>query len=171
MKRWISVTAILVVAIASSPAAAGMSGQPGSASAIAGSSAVKAMNDFTVAFRVRYDNRGRPIKVANFRYGNPDASTPEQQAAEDVPMNCDEGPALTYTNPGGGFGPMKVKDHEFRGHFEGIGGEDGAIEVVIKGRFTHHNHRADGTLHITGDFTPTYHNCDSGVQTWKAGAK
>jgi hypothetical protein len=166
MKRWILVAAICVMAIASSQAVADTGGDAGSASAVAGSSGKRALNDFVVHFKVRYNRHGKPVKVVKFKYGKEGSENP---AADDVPMECTEGSALTFTNDDAPWGPMKVRDHEFKGHFDGTGGEDGAIEVVIKGKFTHHNSRANGTLHITGDFTPDYHDCDSGVQTWQAG--
>lgn len=166
MKRLVLVTGLCVALVGASQALAS-GGAQGAAGAVAGSGAKKALNDFAVRFKVK-NKDGKPNKVVGFEYGKENSDDPP---ADDVPMECTTGgSALTFTNHGEGWGPMKIKDHEFDGDFIGNGGTGtNNIEVVITGKFKHHNTQAVGTLHITGDFPPTYSNCDSGVQTWQAG--
>jgi hypothetical protein len=152
MKRLILLVGLCAGLLATTQALAS-DAPPGSGGAVAGVSGKRALNDFAVHFHVKYDNHGRPAKVTKFIYGDEDAVTQEEQAAADVPMNCTSGGnALTYTTKDAPWGPMNVNDkHKFKGHFTGNGGTGtDNIEVVITGEFTHHNHKADGTLHHHG---------------------
>jgi hypothetical protein len=99
----------------------------------------------TVSFTVRSHNGHK--RVVDFHWN-------------DVPVSCQSGDRQsTYTFSH----PMRVR----RDHFHGldVSPQGGALHVT--GDLTHREHRANGTLRISGDISEG-NACESGQDNWRA---
>jgi hypothetical protein len=106
---------------------------------------------------------GKPATIKRFNYGKDD-----DNADNNVPMTCTEGPASTFLE---GFLPaMEVKQRAFGGTF-GLDTDGNELtaeaHVNVAGEFKHHNKLVVGTIRVHGDFAgDDLHNCDTTKLGW-----